>query len=538
MSTGRKILLLLLPFVLAVALRIYPYLLTGAPWGIDSWTLMRNSNLLLSNSPTQLIGNPIFEGYNICWPAVSIFGSVASLVYGVSPLRLMPILIPLVGSITTFFLFVVVKKLTGNFLLASLAATLFAAASFDTIFTASVTKETFALPLFMVGILLLLRKGNLPNLFVFSLVSLGLIMSHYALAFILFILAAEISIIPLLMRTRGEMVQLEKLLYPTIMGVVGLAYYFIYLKASLVGISFSLGDSLSLFAFISLVAGFQIFFQPRPGKKIPSTAWAIPVVALALALGLLLAGTKTSILPLAPILTSNLVLDIAPYLAVGVIAAVGYVVMLKQSENRSLTILLLWLGVPSALLGFSLFAASSGIGIVYRLFTFLYMPVGVFAAFALIKFINGGSKARHAAKTSLIVAFLVMIVFALFFQSYAAVVENNNILGGGEWGFKPSDVSAASWVNATLPSNTTISGDSKTYGVFSYFGLKTNVDFGYAYLTGTETWNGEPLLTYSLMSQNGYDLNLYGEPLPANWSTNLSNDLSLVYSNGNDQLWL
>jgi len=536
-SDGRKMLLLLFPFFIAVALRIYPYLLTGAPWGIDSWTLLRNSNLLLSYSPTQLIGNPIFDTYNICWPAVSIFGSVASLVFGVSPLGLMPLLIPLVGSLTTFFLFMVVRKLTGNFLLASLAATLFAAASFDTIFMASVTKETFALPLFMVGMLLLLRKGNLPNLFVFSLVSLGLIMSHFALAFILFLLAAEISIVPLLMRTRGERVQPEKLLYPTMMGLVGLAYYFIYLKASLVDVSLSLGDSLSLFAFLSLLAGFKICFQPRPGRKISSIGWAIPVVALALALGLLAVGTKTAILPFAPILTADLVLDAAPYIAVGVMAAVGYVFMLKQSENRSLAFLSLWLGVPSALVGFSLFGASQGIGLIYRLFTFLYMPVGVFAAFALIRFVNGGGRVRHVAKTSLTVAFLVMIVFALSFQSYAAVVENNNILGG-EWGYKPSDLSASSWVNATLPSNTTISGDSKTEGLLYYFGLKTNVAFGYAYLTGTETWNGEPLLTYSLMSQNGYDLLLYGEPLPADWSTKLSNDLSLVYSNGNDNLWL
>ncbi len=536
MRLGWKLLLVLLPVLVAVALRIYPYLLTGAPWGVDSWTLMRNSNQLLSYSPIPLVGNPIFDTYNICWPAVSIFGSVASLVFGVLPLNLMPFLIPLVGSLTTFFLFVVVKKLTGNFLLASVAATFFAAASFDSIFTASVTKETFALPLFMIGVLLLLRKGKMPNLVIFSFVSLGIIMSHFALAFILFLLAAEVSVVPLLMRTRGERNQPEKLLYPTIMGLVGLAYYFIYLNASPVGITFTLGDGLSLFAFLSLLAGFQVGFQPRPGKKNSSKRWAIPVIAIAIAFALLVVGTRTAILPFAPTLTADLVIDAAPYFVVGMMATVGYL-LLKQSEKPSYGFLSLWLGVPLVLVAFSVFGAGQGIGLVYRLFTFLFMPLGVFAAFALIRFVKGGSRIRHATKISLAFAFLFVIVFALSFQSYSAVVEHNNFLGG-EWGFKQSDLSASRWVNSTLPSNTTFLGDSKVYGLFGYFGLKPNIYYGYAYLTGVSTWNGEPLFTYSLMSKNGYDLALYGEPLPADWSAKLSNGMSLVYSNGNDKLWI
>ena len=533
-----KLLLILLLFLIAVALRIYPYLLTGAPWGVDSWTLMRNSNLLLSNSPTQLVGNPTFDTYNICWPAVSVFGAVASLVLGVAPLNLMPFLIPLVGSLTTLFLFVVVRKLTGNFLLAFVAATLFAVASFDAIFSASVTKETFALPLFVVGVLLLLRKAKLPNLIVFSFVSLGLIMAHFALAFVLFILAAETSIVPLLMRrNQGERIQSQKLLYPAMLGIIGLVYFFFYLNASPVsGVSMTIGDGLSLFAFLSLLAGFQVGFQHSSGSKNSSNRWAIPFVAIAIALILLVVGTRTAILPFAPTLTADLVIDAAPYFAVSFMAVIGYLT-LKQSENPSKAFLSLWLGVPLVLIAFSVFGTSLGFGPMYRLFTFLFMPLAVFAAFGLTNFIKGGNRIRHATKISLAVAFLFVIVFALSFQSYSAVVENNNFLGG-EWGFKPSDLSASSWVNAALPSNTTFLGDSHVYGLFAYFGTKPNINSGYAYLTGVSAWNGEPLFTYNLMSKNGYDIIAYGEPLPADWSTKLSYDMSLVYSNGNDKLWV
>ena len=536
MRLGWKLILIFLPFLVAVVLRVYPYLLTGAPWGVDSWTLIRNSNLLLSNSPTQLVANPTFDPYNICYPAVSVYGAVASLVFGIAPLNLMPFLIPLVGSLTTFFLFVVVRKLTGNFMLASVASILFAAASFDAIFTASVTKETFALPLFMIGVLLLLKKGNKPNLFVFSLVSLGLIMSHFALAFILFLLAAEVSIVPLLMRTRGEMLQPEKLVYPTIMGVVGLAYFFLYLNAKPVGISFSLGDGLSLFAFLTLLAGFQVGLQQGSGQKNSSKRWVIPVIAIVIAFALLVVGTRTAILPFAPTLTGDLVVEAAPYFAVAMLAALGFL-FLKKWENRSYTFMSLWLGVILVLIAFGVFGSTQGFGIIYRLFTFLFMPLAVFASFGLIRFVKGGSRIRHAIKISFAVAFLFVIVFALSFQSYSAVVENNNFLGG-EWGFKPSDLSASSWVNATLPSNITFLGDSHVYGLFNYFGIKPNINYGYAYLIGVSAWNGEPLFTYDLMSKNGYDIIAYGEPLPADWSTKLNYDMSLVYSNGNDKLWV
>ena len=245
---------------------------------------------------------------------------------------------------------------------------------------------------------------------------------------------------------KGQTPQPEKLLYPTVMGVVGLAYFFIYLNAALVGISFSLGDGLSLFAFLCLLAGFQVGFQQSSGQKNSSKRWAIPVITIAITFALLVIGTRTAILPFAPTITADFVLEAAPYFAVAALAVVGYLLQ-KKAENRSHTFLSLWLGVPLVLAAFGVFGSTQGFGIIYRLFTFIFMPLAVFAAFGLTRFVKGGNRIRHATKISLAVGFMFVIVFALSFQSYSAVVENNNFLGG-EWGFKPSDLSAASWVNA------------------------------------------------------------------------------------------
>ena len=51
------------------------------------------------------------------------------------------------------------------------------------------------------------------------------------------------------------------------------------------------------------------------------------------------------------------------------------------------------------------------------------------------------------------------------------------------------------------------------------------------------TNSSQMLLTYSMMSTQGYDLNLYGLPVPANWLGSLSNQSSLVFNNGNEMIW-
>ncbi|MGI0078280.1 MAG: hypothetical protein ACRECH_01505 [Nitrososphaerales archaeon] len=90
-SSRHRVVLITIPLAVAVVLRLYPYFLSGVPWGTDAWPLIRNTNEMLANSPTSLGGNPIFDSYNIYWPAVSLFGALASLIFGVTPIVAMPI---------------------------------------------------------------------------------------------------------------------------------------------------------------------------------------------------------------------------------------------------------------------------------------------------------------------------------------------------------------------------------------------------------------------------------------------------------------
>ena len=73
-----------------------------------------------------------------------------------------------------------------------------------------------------------------------------------------------------------------------------------------------------------------------------------------------------------------------------------------------------------------------------------------------------------------------------------------------------------------------------------YFQIGVDPNQGYKYIQGIDqlgTSPSEMLLTYSLMNTEGYDLNLYGVPMPANWLDSLSNQSSLVFNNGNEMIW-
>jgi uncharacterized membrane protein len=205
-SAGRhRALLFLFPFAIAVLLRVYPYLVYRVPYSTDSWSPIRNSEQLLAHTPTTLGGNPVFDGYNIYWPANSIFGAVTSLVFNVAPIKIMPLLFPVVGAVTVLVFFLVAEKISGSAIVASIASLFLATAGVDAIFTAGVTKQTYAEPLFMVSILLLLWKTDRRSGALFAITSVTLALSHHATALLLLVVAASIiSVDSVLLKRRGD----------------------------------------------------------------------------------------------------------------------------------------------------------------------------------------------------------------------------------------------------------------------------------------------------------------------------------------------
>jgi hypothetical protein len=529
----------------AIILRLYPTLFHGAPWGTDGWPLLKDTQELLSNTPTMLAGNSatFADQYNVYWPGSIVFGAVSSLIFNLLPIEIMPIVIPIVAALSTLILFVIVEKLTGSTIAAFIGSLIFTTSSFDAIFTASVTKETFAYPLFMVGILLLafsIKQFSFRNLALFFVVSITLVMADYALALILATITGSVLIAQLVVSfSRSSRASFDFRLFAMPISILAMIGSYLVYAFPGFEISVNLSDILSLSSFVILSIAVSLYFTLS--KKIPIR---LPALIQAVALAFLTLSTLVPVVPFLPVVPPSLVFDAIPYLFVGLLALFGYELSHRLFSKDQFSFLAVWIAIPLGLFGFSVFGTPDGLGFIYRLFTFIYAPAAVFAGVLLASFVEKNVTAKLATsnfsplKKSAVVLVILIIAILCSYQTYEAVAQGQNLLGG-QWGYTPSDISSAAFTKSSTIQNMSVSGDSKILWLYDqYYGVNVSVARGYQILLqGTTNESNTPLVTDEIMVLDGYNIQLYGNPLPSNWSINLFQHSSLIYTNGNDEIW-
>ncbi|MDA4115246.1 MAG: hypothetical protein OK442_01670 [Thaumarchaeota archaeon] len=532
-----RALLFLFPFVVAVVLRIYPYLIYGVPYSTDSWSPIKNTQELLAYTPTTLGGNSVFDGYNIYWPANSLFGAVASLVFNAAPVKVMPLLFPVVGAVTVLIFFLVAEKISGSAVVASIAALFMATAGVDAIFTAAVTKETYAEPLFMVSILLLLWKTDKRSGALFAITSVTLALSHHATALLLLLVAGSIIVVDsVILERRGEPLGRKPLLL-VISGGITLVYFLAYADAGLG----QLADLVTVQSALLVLAFLTIFLAPvayhavsRPSKLLLAEGGLV----LALAVGILAVGTHLTLIPTAPTVSFTLLFSAIPYVLVGVLAVFGYRMIQAAKDRMNFAFVASWL---AALLGLGFLAVFSGVPdglpILYRLLAFIGAPATILASLALQRVLNVSS-GRGLTKVVVVVVILAITVPSAY-QTYAASIQKESLLGG-QWAYQQSDLTGAQWLSTNLPrGNLTVAGDVRMqYLLTDYLGVKVNTSIGQSYLENPgQAARPSYLVTYGLMARNGYVTSLYGVPIPRNWTGTLAETSPVLYSNGNIVIW-
>jgi hypothetical protein len=175
--------------------------------------------------------------------------------------------------------------------------------------------------------------------------------------------------------------------------------------------------------------------------------------------------------------------------------------------------------------------------ILYRLLTFIGAPAIILASLAL-QSVLGGTRRRGLVKVA-VVAVILLISISSAYQTYAASIQRESLLGG-QWAYQQSDLTGAKWMSAnSVPGNLTLAGDLRMqYLLTDYLGVNVDTSSGYNYLESPHT-AAKPayLVTYSLMARNGYVTSLYGEQLPGNWTAALTRSSPIYYNNGNIILW-
>ena len=527
----KKALYILIPLLIAVILRLYPTLITGMPFSTDGWPIIRNTQLLMSNTPIPL-NSHIFDGYNNYMPANSIFSAILSEVTGAAPLNSMAIGIPIVGALAIPIFYVLVNRLTKNSKISLIASILLATAFPYALFSAGITKETFASPIYMLLIFLFLLKHDRKTTVLFSVVSVALVLSHQLTSF-LTIAAISVLTVGLYINKSNREQNLNSyksnILFLGILSTIA-GVYFGFLATPALIVTLTASDFITVGAYATLVTSGIIYVVLKPLKTTPTGTILKCSLSFLIATGILLLITRVPFLPGAPTLPVTYFLYATPFLIAAPLIAYGLNDL--QKNNFSLVVPVFWLAAILSLAMYTVFAnVLGGAGFIYRFLDFLLPPMVALAAVGLYKAhgaVPWHLKTWRFSKFAAVALIVIMAVTSAY-TLYAAVSLQEPYLGYF-WGYKPTEYAASNWVSLN-GNNQTVAVDVKTqYLLSDYFGVNVSTYSGLNYLQG----NGSPpniIYIYNQMKTNGYVL-YEGSPvtLPVNWTDKLS-DYNIVYAN-------
>ncbi len=525
----RRILQVLIILLVSMFLRIYPTIISNLPFSTDSWPLIRNAEKLIKSSPTPL-SSELFDGYNNYWPLSQVFGSIISIILGVTPANALRIYIPLTAAFSPLILYILLRRVTKSGLIGFLAGVLFASGGPHATFTAGVTKETFANLFFFQSIYIFSALGSgLMEIITFSIVMVALTMSHHMAYLVGIVILSNIFIAQVFLPRICSDSLNRRLGMLLAAALIGLIYYLVYALPGL-KVTLSFSDWLSAFSFqvLAFLAMFYVIARPKP-RKLPRS-WIAMVLAMMVALFI---NQVTPILPASPHLTPIALFYAYLLIVMGLFAVIGVYSVKERRLDEKIYPVLLWLSSTLGLEGYAIFGVNPSLSLTlaYRIPNFIIPALSTLTTIGILRLSSVG-------KTQKILALLgfTLLAVALASESYSATILQENYLGY-QWLYLPDEYRAAIWINHHHHDQP-VYGDLKIkYLLEEYMGLRVDSGGGYSFLAGERKPGSEAILvTYKTMEKNGYVLGPYGAELPANWSKNLYR-INKVFSTLNSSIF-
>jgi hypothetical protein len=524
----KKCLYAIIAFSVALAIRLYPTFLSGLPFSTDAWSPIRNTELLLERTPISL-DNAVMDGYNCYWPANSLFGAVFSQATGLKPMVAMAFGIPLAGALTIPIFYALICRISGSRRLAFFSSILLATAYPYALFTAGVTKETYANPLYVLSILIFMSRGKWRKTLLFAVASSALVMAHHLTALVAIAVLATIALASSIVRARrGVSPDRSSFLLVSILTAATALYFWLYAYRGF-KVAVTPSDLLSAASYQVLALAVTLYLTFKPQK---TSNWKTPLTCIASAAIISLIAflcTKRPITPDAPTLPSHYMLYAAPFILASPLIVLG-VGELRGMPSENSHAPLFWLSALVGLEAYAVFGDSPlGLTLAYRTLDFLCIPLIILSALGLQRLYKARGGSRRAAKAAAITA-LIAVAALNSYNMYASVSLQERYMGYF-WLYRQPEYCAAAWVKGTA-CNQTIAGDVKaSYMLSDYFGLNVNALQGLQYLTGKTGSKPQILFTYEQMERNGYVIyGGYSVDLPENWMEKTF-QLNLIYSN-------
>jgi|YelNatPaOPRAMG01_1025707.scaffolds.fasta_scaffold43139_2 hypothetical protein len=527
MKKALPILILLL--LVAMGIRLYPTLISGMPFSTDAWPLIRNTKILLQNTPLPLNSN-LFDGYNNFWPLSSVFGAVFSEITTLPAETALALGIPIAAALAIPIFYMITKKITQSTKMSLIATALLATAFPYALFTAGVTKETFASPIYLALILVFLLKHNWKTVALFSVLSVALVMAHHLTSFIAIGVIATLCVASFISKNKTEKVNsgTSNFVLLAILSAVTAAYFLLYAGSAFI-ITLTSSDLLTVGAYQILIAALMVyvaFSAKNFSRKITILNAAVGFAAAFLFILLL---TQVPLMSTAPLLPTYYLLYALPF----IIAVPMIIFGLNElyQKNSKLITPLFWITSIIAFACYAVFANPvSGVSYVARSINFMLPPFLILVAIGVTKLFDLAKPFRTRKIIKFAAVAIILSMAALNTYTVYATVSLQEPYLGYFWRYEPSEYRASSWL-ATNIVNQSVAGDSKAnYLVHGYFGLNVSVTAGLSYLAG----DGSPpkvLYIYNQMKTNGYVL-YQGIPvtLPSNWTDKLA-PYDCVYTN-------
>jgi hypothetical protein len=527
----KKFLCITIAFSAALAIRLYPVFLSGLPFSTDAWSPIRNTELLLEHTPISL-ENPIMDGYNSYWPANSLFGAVFSQIIGLKPMMAMAIGIPVVGALTIPIFYTLIYRVSQSFELAFFSSILLATIYPYAHFTAGVTKETYANPLYMLLILIFLSHGKWRKMILFAIASLALVMAHHLTTFVTIAILASIALGSFAIRIkRGISHDNSSFLPVAILTALTILYFGLYAYRGW-KITITPSEMFSVASYMFLAFAITLYFVLKPQKPSSWKTLITCITATTFAFLIAFLLTKRPITPEAPILPGYYMLYAVPFILMAPLIAFG-IEELRSMHGKDNYVLLFWFSILVGLEAYAVFGDSPlGLTLIQRILNFLCIPLIILSAFGLLKLykIYSNPRKQIMAKTIAIIG-LIAIVVLNSYNMYASVNLQERYMGY-YWFYNQPEYYAATWIKG-VSYNQTIAGDMKvSYLLKGYFDLKVNVPQGLQYFMEKTSSKPKILFTYDQMLRNGFAMyGGYSINLPENWTEKLY-ELNLLYSNG------
>ncbi|MDW8050817.1 MAG: hypothetical protein RMI99_07155, partial [Nitrososphaerota archaeon] len=521
----------MLPSILAICLRIYPFLLSGLPFSVDAWPSIKYAEVLLEKSPISLNSEELRGCDEL---GDRLFGAAVSALTGLRPMTAMAFYLPLVGATSILILYALVKGIYGE-TAAFMASMLLATAIPDTILTAGVKGETYAHPLYMTLLLLFLHKhvGFWRKMLLFSLVSASLALTHYYTGILIAVAMTSMGMALLILGWRaGRGIRARILVFPITLATSVLVYLVAYARWALEFISKI--DWLSAASYQLIFFSLTLYSMLKPRSSSHMRTAALSIIASLAALTLAFLSTKRPLVPGAPTLPMHYLLYASPFLAAASLAVLGHEKAKSLDDDERALLPQFWLVTIIALECYAVFGnveAGLGLTLAYRGLVFLIPPLSILCAIGFVSLLECKVAKLQGLSKILAAAILTAILAVNLYAFYATIFMQERYMGYF-WLYEPPEYRAGLWTSSACD-ELTIACDVKfTYLLKYYFDLRVNEVQGYLYLAGKAPSRPTALLMYEQMYRNGYVIyGGYSINLPESSAEKLR-ELNHIYSNG------